>query len=106
MELDFRHQLVLTIVDKALIGGLIAVVGFWLNRYLEAFKSRKELENELRKVRDQKRLDILEMQLSKCYWPIYLHLQMDNVVWERILDREAEDPIKHSLATEIETKFI
>ena len=106
MELDFRHQLMLTVVDKALIGGLIAFVGLWFNRSLEILKSRKELENELQKVRDQKRLEILDTQLSKFYWPIYLRLQMDNVIWERILDREAEDPVKQSLGKEIEATVI
>ena len=106
MELSFKDQLILTITDKALIGGLVAIAGFWLNRYSEIFKSRQDLENELRKARDQKQLEILQSQLSNFYWPIYLRLQMDNVVWERILDRQAKDQIKRSLATEIETNFI
>lgn len=67
MELNFHDQLLLTLVDKTLIGGLIGLGGFWLNRYLEAFKSRQELEKERWKVRDQKRLEIIEAQLSKFY---------------------------------------
>lgn len=31
---------------------------------------------------------------------------MDNVFWERILQRKSEDPIKRSLAAEIEANFI
>lgn len=106
MELSFHEQLIITLMDKALIGGIVAVAGFWANRYLESFKSRRELENELSKLRDQKRLEILESQLSKFYWPLYLRLQMDNVVWRRILDRTAEDEVKRSVAGQIDENFI
>jgi hypothetical protein len=105
-EMTFRQQLLLTIIDKALIGLLIAVAGFWLNRYLEAFKSRQSLQNELKKVRDQKQIELLEARLSHLYWPVYLHLQMDNVVWERILERKSQNPIKAALAAQIEKDFI
>lgn len=52
--LTFKQQLIMTILDKGLIALIVAVAGLWLNRYLEAFKNRQALENELRKTRDQK----------------------------------------------------
>jgi hypothetical protein len=106
MEITYHEQIVLTILDKALIGGILAIAGFWANRYLEAFKSRRELENELSKLRDQKHLEIVESQLSKFYWPLYLRLQMDNVVWRRILDRTAEDEVKRAVAGQIDANFL
>jgi hypothetical protein len=46
MTMTFRQQLLLTILDKDLIALILAIAGFWLNRYIEAFRSRQALENE------------------------------------------------------------
>jgi hypothetical protein len=104
--MTFPQQVLLTLLDKGLLALMLAVAGFWLNRYIEAFKSRQALENELRKARDQKRIELLQSQLSQFYWPVYLHLQMDNVVWEKILQRNSEDPVKAKLGHRIENDFI
>jgi len=104
--MNFREHIIVTLLDKALIRGLIAIAGFWLNRGIERYKSRRALENELEKLRDQKRIQFLESQLSQFFWPVYLRLQMDNVVWERILDRGAKDDRKRSLARQIENGVI
>lgn len=104
--MTFQQQLVLAVVDKLLIGAILALAGFWLNRYLEAFKIQRALQNELVKARDQKEMQLLESQLSQFYWPIYLHFQIDNVVWERILQRQSKDPVRAALAHRIETDFI
>jgi hypothetical protein len=39
MELSFQEQLELTLIDKAVIGGLLALAGFVFSRSLEAFKT-------------------------------------------------------------------
>jgi len=52
--MNFREHIIVTLLDKALIRGLIAIAGFWLNRGIERYKSRRALENELEKLRDQK----------------------------------------------------
>jgi hypothetical protein len=66
MPLCFKQQLWLTLIDKALIGSMLAAARFWLNRGIELIKSRQALDNELKKVRDQKRLEVMESELSKC----------------------------------------
>jgi hypothetical protein len=33
----------------------------------------------------------LEKQLSQFYWPVYLYLEKDNLIWERLQDRD-QDP--------------
>jgi hypothetical protein len=106
MSLSYREQVLLTLLDKGLLALILIVAGFWLNWYLEKFKSRQQLENELRKVRDQKQIELLESQLSKFYWPVYLHLQMDNVVWQRILQKGSSDKLTADLSHRIETDFI
>jgi hypothetical protein len=48
---DFQQKLILTVVDKALIGAALVVAGFMLNRTLERFKSRLALTNDFAKQR-------------------------------------------------------
>lgn len=52
----------------------------------------------------------LEQRLPQFYWPIYLRLQRDNVVWEKILDRfsvkNPDDEEKCRLAFALEETVI
>jgi hypothetical protein len=52
----------------------------------------------------------LERRLADFYWPIYLRLQRDNVVWERILDRfqqhNPEDEERRRVAYQLESTVI
>jgi len=100
--MTFHQQIILAVLDKGLIASLLAIAGFWLNRYIDAFKSRRALENELLRTRDQKQIQFLESQLSQLFWPLYLRLQTDNVVWERILQRKSNDPTKAALGKQVE----
>lgn len=104
--MGLRDSIILSIVDKGLLALILAIAGFWLNRYLEAFKSKRALENDLRKLRDQKQLELLQAQLCQFYWPVYFGLQMDNAVWEKILQRESNDQVRAALAKKIESDFI
>jgi hypothetical protein len=47
----FRRSLVLTVVDKLVIGLLIVLAGFVLNMTLERFKSHQAFEKEIARVR-------------------------------------------------------
>ena len=105
--MSFQEELIVTIVDKAAIGFLILIAGFFVNRALESFKSEKELKRELEKDRVGRKLQFLERQLSDFYWPIYLRLQKDNVVWRTIFDKSLkDDPVRSSVASEIEKNYI
>ena len=46
MELNFTQQLELTLIDKAVIGGLLALAAYVFSRSLEAFKGTQSLELE------------------------------------------------------------
>ncbi len=46
MVLSFRDQLVITLIDKALIGGLLALAAYFFTRSLERFKGTQSLELE------------------------------------------------------------
>jgi hypothetical protein len=55
------------------------------------------------------RTEELESRLSKFYWPLYVRLQRDNVVWNKILhrfDQEKENDDKRKIAFEIESSII
>src|SRR5579883_1031710 len=89
--ITFGQQLIITIVDKAAIGALLLIAGFYLNRVLEKFKADTERENERERLRIQKQLDYLERQLSEFYYPIYVRLHIDGATWGRILDKNNGD---------------
>jgi hypothetical protein len=60
---------------------------------------KKAIELEIWKAR----VNELEKRLSQFYWPIYLRLQRDNVVWTKILDRNNQsDTERQQLAHQIE----
>jgi hypothetical protein len=51
-------------------------------------------------------IDFKGRQLTEFYWPIYVRLQKDNAVWNRILDRDKTDDVLRKVAVEIENKEI
>lgn len=48
----------------------------------------------VRELRLKSRITRLEQQLSEFYWPIYVQLQQNEVIWERILYRSGNDVAK------------
>lgn len=88
--MNFQEQLIITLIDKLAIGVLLLLGGFLLNRAIERYKSRQALENQMAKIRDEKRLEFLERQLSEFYWPLYMRLEKDRSIWKRILDVNKE----------------
>lgn len=51
----------------------------------------------------RRRISEVEAQISEFYWPIYIRLQKDNVIWRKIIERTNElDKDKRELAHEIE----
>lgn len=70
------------------ITALAAVGGFLAKSVWDLYWKRKAQRESVTR---QKRLDFLEKQLSQFYWPIYLHLQKNNVVWEHLVSGKAID---------------
>ncbi|MBD2213457.1 hypothetical protein H6G27_26810 [Nostoc linckia FACHB-104] len=117
------------VVDKILIGGIVLVAGYWLNERFEIFKSEtnekyhqrqliaelehqqkqqiSELENEIAMARHNAELEFIERQISEFYWPIYLRLEKDNVMWKRIKSLSPEQNVLPEAASmAIEKEFI
>jgi hypothetical protein len=54
------EELIVTVVDKAIIGLIVLIAGFWLNRALERFKSSQAMTNEFTKQRVAKIAEVWE----------------------------------------------
>ena len=63
---------------------------------------RKDVE----KAQWDTRLQDLRDALSKFYWPLYLRLQRDNIIWRRLLDRASTDEDTRKLARRIEQEVL
>jgi hypothetical protein len=105
--MTFREQLIVTVVDKLAIGALILLVGWWLNRRLEIFRGQQAIKNEIEKLRHSKQIELLEKQLSQFYYPIYVRLNIDGAVWERILDKQnGDDELRRKVGDSIERNLM
>lgn len=51
-------------------------------------------------------LDFKSQQLNEFYWPIFIRLQKDNAIWNRILDKASPDGRLKAIAKEIEAKEV
>jgi hypothetical protein len=63
------------------------------------FKRREAVDLESWRIRASQ----LEKKLANFYWPVYIRLQRDNTVWEKILERSnKQDEERSKLAYQIE----
>ncbi|MGD1899304.1 MAG: hypothetical protein ACFB16_20445 [Phormidesmis sp.] len=46
-------------------------------------------QEELSRIRRDKKIQLLERQLSEFYWPIYIRLEKDNLIWEKVFDQNS-----------------
>jgi len=68
-------------MHPTLLTALAAVAGFIAKSLWDLFWKRRE---EYVALARQKRIEFLERQLSLFYWPLYIHLQKNNVVWDHL----------------------
>jgi len=123
------EKVVELVIDKVLLGGIVLAAGYWLNKRFEIFKNEtnekyhqrqliaerenqqkqqiSELENQLAISRYNAELEFIARQISEFYWPIYLRLEKDNVMWKRIKSLSADKNALPEAASEaIEKDFI
>jgi hypothetical protein len=88
----------------AVWGGLTFLAGVASKGIIDSYLRRRD---DVHKFLLDKRVQFLEEQLSKFYWPIYLHLQKDNLIWERLRERTQDaDSAKSKLSLQIESGVI
>lgn len=123
------EKIIALVIDKVLLGGIVLVAGYWLNKRFEIFKNEtnekyrqrqliaelenqqkqqiSELENQLAIARYHAELEFIERQISEFYWPIYLRLEKDNMMWQRIKSLSSDKKALPEAASEaIEKDFI
>lgn len=123
------EKIIELVIDKVLIGGIVLAAGYWLNKRFEIFKNETnekyrqrqlitdlenqqkqriaELADQLAMTRHNAELEFVERQISEFYWPIYLRLEKDNVMWKRIKSLSPEiNALPESASDAIERGFI
>lgn len=90
-------------MDSTLLAAISAATGFALKAAWDWFYARKR---EMESLALTKRVELLDRQLSEFYWPLYIRLEKDNVIWRRILDVREQDELKRRIAEEIERGVI
>jgi hypothetical protein len=76
----FWQQLTVTVVDKLLIGVLLALVGFWLNKKLKDIETRYNIRKEVVVAGHKAAMDQLAAQIRELYSPLYGMLQQSEQV--------------------------
>lgn len=90
-----RDEIIKILLDKGLLAIIALFIAFYFNklierirlsnsRILELERQKGNLENDLLKDKRLRKVSYLEKQLSEFYWPIYIRLQKDSVLWERV----------------------
>jgi hypothetical protein len=91
-------------MKSALLTALAAIAGFVAKSLWDIYWRRREQHETFIR---QKRVDFLERQLSLFYWPLYLHLQKNNVIWEHLIHgRAVDDSIKRQVDEGLESFFL
>jgi hypothetical protein len=84
--------------------GVTFLAGVASKGIIDSYLRRNE---EARRFVLDKRVRFLEQQLSQFYWPIYLHLQKENLYWERLRERTQDPESSQSrLSIQIESGVI
>lgn len=90
-------------MESTLVATLAAAAGFTAKAIWDWFYARRR---EWESLVMTKRVEILDLQLSEFYWPLYVRLEKNEVIWTRILDVAEDDEAKRRLAAEIEASVI
>jgi hypothetical protein len=129
LQMALSEKVIELVIDKVLLGGIVLAAGYWLNKRFEIFKNEtnekyrqrqliaelenqqkqqiSELENQLAIARYNAELEFIERQISEFYWPIYLRLEKDNMMWKRIKSLGSDKNALPEAASEaIEKDFI
>ncbi len=91
------------LLDPVIISISSAVIGYFSRSLWDKYLGYKY---DIEKSNREHRIRYLNLQLSEFYWPIYLRLQKDNTVWEKILLRDSDNVELSSMAKEIEKNII
>lgn len=89
-DLSFCQQLTLTIIDKAVIGGLLGLAAYGFSRLLEAFKADQTLQLEQFKAQQADHLETTRAESAKMIELLRTQLSRETVVLEKLNEAIAE----------------
>jgi hypothetical protein len=90
-------------MESTLVATLAAATGFTAKAVWDWFYARRR---EWESLVLSKRVEVLDLQLSQFYWPLYIRLEKNEVIWKRIFDVGEGDEGKRRLAAEIENSVV
>ncbi|MCJ2099472.1 hypothetical protein [Methylobacterium sp. E-046] len=106
MENVFTAVIASLTTVTALTAGVVWFGGKATEKLLDVAVSRIEHQHKLNESRFgiaiKSSLDFKSQQLNDFYWPIYIRLQKDNAIWNRILDKRSKDDKIKAIGREIE----
>jgi hypothetical protein len=90
-------------MDHTLVATIAAATGFAAKAVWDWFYARRR---EWESLILTKRVEVLDLQLSQFYWPLYIRLEKNEVIWKRIFDVGEGDESRRRLAAEIENSVV
>lgn len=116
--MTFKQEIIKVLLENGLLAVAVALVGYWINRSIEKFKSNEAVFLELKKqnltlqntiIQDKRdrKLKHIESQLKEFYYPIYYRLQKDDALWRlspQLSKKEGSLPVEANDL--IEKKYI
>jgi hypothetical protein len=111
---EFQQDIIKILLENGILAIALAIVGFWINRSIEKYKSSEAVLRELKKqnlalqnslIQDKRdrKLKHVDSQLKEFFYPIFYRLQKDDALWrlspqlskqEGSLPMEANDVIE------------
>ncbi len=82
MPKTFSQELLILVIDKIIIGLLIAVAGYFLSKLLEKFKGEQALRKEFETLRDQTTLNHIQRQIEELYSPLLGLIAQSKIVFD------------------------
>lgn len=90
---EFHEKLVLVLLDKGVLAIVALMIGYWISKQLERYKTDQQrtatlerdkavLENELDKLKRMRQIEFKDKQLSQFYWPIHFRFAKDSAIWK------------------------
>lgn len=95
------EQLVVTVVDKLLIGVALLGAGYYVNRALESYRNAQAIRKEADVLRDKEALRHLQRQIEELYSPLLGFIRYSCTVYslyqeekQQIHDKDARDRLE------------
>jgi hypothetical protein len=94
----FLQQVSIVIIDKLLIGGLLLLGGFWINRALRVIEWQQAIRKEVMLAENKAAMDQLAAQIRELYSPLYGMLQESEDIFRVAMEKLPNFKATHRLS--------